>query len=129
MAGVPGGRPGGDPPGDDPPGGSDPAGVSKGVGIESVTAWVNRVRSMRAELYQRVQAGLGIEEVLAAVDGDPVLAATKLLPVLESRPGATKIATRRQLGELGIDLSTVLGALTADQRAAVASAFGRSTSR
>jgi len=65
-------------------------------------------------------------EVMKAVD-DPAVGAIHLLWVLESRPGARKVDTRRQLAALGLPERVPLADLTPQQVDEVLSAFGRDT--
>ena len=48
---------------------------------------------------------ISLGELLAAAEGDEVVAKMKVLSVLESLPGVGKVKARRVMDEIGIDLS------------------------
>ena len=78
--------------------------------------WVAASRQRRVELRHELASGeRSLGEVLASqeVTGD---GATRLLYVLESLPGARKVATRRHLGRLGMSESVAIAELTSEQR-------------
>jgi guanylate kinase len=92
--------------------------------------WADRRRRARARLREDLGAGRRtLAELLeVARDPDPVdpedPAAVKVLVVLESLPGARKVATRRRLAGIGVPETLPLGQLDDDQRAALLRVFG-----
>jgi len=94
---------------------------SAGTGSDrsAALAWAAAFRQRRAQI--RASLGDGSSSLEALLDGAAHSddAAVKLLFVLESLPGAGKVATRRHLAQLGIDDATPIGDLTAEQRAAL----------
>jgi hypothetical protein len=82
------------------------------------------VRRARAEMKERLKMGsLSLGELLAASDGDNVIAKTKVLSVLESLPGVGKVKARRTMEEIGIAESRRVRGLGEQQRKALLAAF------
>ena len=83
---------------------------------EDALAWTDRVRAARERLRSDLREG---RVTLGDVLGEPVrgvaTGGVKLLHVLESLPGAGKVATRRRLTDLGLDANTPVGDLDAAQ--------------
>jgi hypothetical protein len=78
------------------------------VSREAALAWASTARERRAALRADLSSGRRtLAEVLAARD-DAHDGRVRLLFVLESLPGAGKVATRRRLGQLGLDELTPL---------------------
>ena len=87
-------------------------------------AWAADVRRARHETRVRLHRGeTSLDEVLRSTDADPILGLAKLLWVLESLPGASKVATRRELAALGIDGGVAISSLGEGTRAIVANRF------
>jgi len=58
----------------------------------------------RAELLEELGSGrLTLSGAFDRVHQDDHVASMRVLPVLEAVPGASKIATRRALAEMGVD--------------------------
>ena len=77
-------------------------------------AWAQAQRARRDEVYALLASGeWGLAEVFAAAVTDPAVAAIKLLPVLEARPGVSKVATRRRLAAADIDEFVTIGEVPA----------------
>lgn len=72
------------------------------------------------------QLGDGTATLAEVIDArsDPRVGGVQLLAVLESLPGASKVATRRLLAELGVDARCRLGELTGAEITAVLGGFG-----
>lgn len=71
--------------------------------------WAADARAAREALLDDLAAGR--ETLAGALErsaADPMIGRIELLCVLESLPGAGKVATRRRLEELGIDQRTPL---------------------
>ena len=86
-------------------------------------AWAAGFRGRRSELRGALSDGTtSLSEVLDRADHTDD-GGLKLLFVLESLPGAGKVSTRRRLAELGLDETTPLRRLTAEQRRVVLGAF------
>jgi hypothetical protein len=82
------------------------------------------LRRARAEMKERLKMGsLSLGELLAASDGDNVIAKTKVLSVLESLPGVGKVKARRTMEEIGIAESRRVRGLGEQQRKALLAAF------
>jgi hypothetical protein len=78
--------------------------------------WAHAARVARAAVLDDLAAGLvTLPVILDRCRGDDLVGRIKVLPVLESLPGATKVGTRRVLDQLGIDHTTPLAELTDDQ--------------
>jgi hypothetical protein len=85
--------------------------------------WAAGFRSRREELRRQLGDGTrSLADVLAAAD-DTDDGVVKLLFVLESLPGAGKVATRRRLAELGLPETAAVRSLDASQRALVLRSF------
>jgi len=90
---------------------------------DAAHAWAASFRRRREVLRSdltsgSVTLGQALEGADASDDG-----AVKLRYVLESLPGAAKVATRRHLADLGLDESTPLRDLSPEQRAMVLREF------
>jgi hypothetical protein len=85
----------------------------------SALAWAAAFRERRAQLRAALNDGSSSLDELFARAAHSDDGAVKLLFVLESLPGAAKVATRRHLALLGIDDATPLDALTAQERDAI----------
>jgi hypothetical protein len=85
--------------------------------------WAEHLRSVRRALRDQMSAGrVTLAEVLA-LRGDPAVGAVRLLWVLESRPGARKVDTRRRMAAEGLPESLGLAEMDDAQVAATLSAF------
>lgn len=93
---------------------------------QAAFAWAEGFRSRRGRLRQDLGDGTTtLDRVLAdAAAGSGDLGAVRLLFVLESLPGAGKVATRRRLAELGLAESVAIRDLDATGRDALLAAFG-----
>jgi len=86
--------------------------------------WAQDARRARQRLHDDLAAGrTDLAEVLERSERDELVAAVKLLFVLESVPGARKVLTRRRLDDLGLDGRRRLGGLDADERRVVLAEF------
>lgn len=91
---------------------------------QAALAKAAEVRRARAEMKERLKMGsLSLGELLAASDGDNVIAKTKVLSVLESLPGVGKVKARRTMEEIGIAESRRVRGLGEQQRKALLAAF------
>jgi hypothetical protein len=87
-------------------------------------AWAAEVRRVRHETRARLHRGeISLDGVLRSAADDPVLGQAKLLWVLESLPGASKVATRRELSVVGIDGGVAIGSLSDATRAILVGRF------
>jgi len=87
-------------------------------------AWAVEVRRVRHETRARLHRGeTSLDVVLRQAGEDPVLGQAKLLWVLESLPGASKVATRRELAVVGIDGGVAIGSLSEATRTIVVDRF------
>jgi hypothetical protein len=76
-------------------------------------------------LRQQLRAAqLDLPAALELALTDELIAAVKLLFVLESLPGARKTDTRRTLSALGVDPATPVGVLDGHQRHLMCETFG-----
>ena len=86
-------------------------------------SWAAGFRARREELRRELAAGvLTLADVLDRAD-DTDDGAVKLLFVLESLPGAGKVATRRRLAQLDLPETAPIRSLTAEQRRTVLEEF------
>jgi len=80
-------------------------------------AAVRDLIARREDLFERLESGqTDLATVLGPELGDPTVAATYVLPVLESTPGWGKVSSRRLLDGLGIEHTCPLGALSEADR-------------
>jgi len=89
--------------------------------------WAAGFRARRSALREALGAGtLTLEGLLSGVAAGEAAedGAVRLLFVLESIPGAGKVATRRRLAELGLPETMLLRDLDAGQRRVVQREFG-----
>lgn len=87
--------------------------------------WARAAREVRVEVHDELSAGrLSVADLLERARRDEFVGHMKLLPALESLPGAGKVDTRRRLAVLGIDGSTQLGSLPPDRAGAIEKEFG-----
>ena len=78
----------------------------------------------RFEIKERLKAGeLSLSELLSDID-DPIVARTKVLPILESLPQVGKVKARRTMESVGIAENRRLGGLGRKQRAELIEIFG-----
>jgi hypothetical protein len=71
---------------------------------DEALAWAAAARLERAELLDQLASGrLTLSGAFDRVHHDDHVASMRVLPVLEAVPGASKIATRRALAEMGVD--------------------------
>lgn len=104
------------------PGLAEPSGSDE---RSAVLAWAAAFRNRRMELRRALSSGQrSLVEVLAGAD-DTDDGAVRVLFVLESLPGAGKVATRRHLARLGLDGDLALADLTAVQREVLLAEFPR----
>lgn len=84
---------------------------------DAALEWASTFRRRRSELRRDMACGMrSLGDVLDSADrGDDGL--VRLLFVLESLPGAGKVATRRHLARLGLAGNRAIRELTASQRA------------
>ncbi len=81
-------------------------------------------RRQRAEVKALLGTGsLTLGEVLQRAEHDPVLAGTKLAPLLVALPGMGKVSTKRLMEEIGIHQDRKLRGLGPRQRAALLDRF------
>ena len=86
-------------------------------------SWAAGFRARREELRRELAAGtLTLADVLDRAD-DTDDGAVKLLFVLESLPGAGKVATRRRLAQLDLPETAPVRSLSAEQRRTVLEEF------
>lgn len=79
-------------------------------------AWVTEVLDARTTVCEQLSTGsLSLADVLDGRRWSPALGATHLLVLLESLPGASKVATRRKLARLGISERVALEDLGEDE--------------
>ena len=94
------------------------------VDRDAAVEWAQTVRARRAQVLGDLGAGrTDLMSVLDHADADPLVAAIKLLKVLEALPGARKTDTRRALADLGVDGQRRLGELSIAEVAAVRETF------
>lgn len=87
--------------------------------------WARKVREGRDRLRAELAGGeLDLSGVLDRAASDPILGQVRLGYALESLPGARKVDTRRRLTELGLDPTTLLGALDGSAADVVRAEFG-----
>lgn len=92
---------------------------------QAALAKAAEARRVRADVKVRLKDGdLSFAELLAAADGDDVLAGTKILAILESLPGVGKVKARRTMERIGIAESRRIRGLGAQQRRGLLEAFG-----
>lgn len=112
---------------------SDPAQPALGVDpaeLAEVEEWAGEVRAQWQAVIDLVGCGrLHFADAIHRVPIDPVLAEMKVLKLLEARPGAKKVLTRRRFDELGFAPDTKLRELGNDGRALVIEAFGEPSQR
>lgn len=107
--------------------GAPPSRSTTGDAIDAERAaaftWAASFRRRRDELRARLgDRTCSLEEVLDAADStDDGL--VRLLFVLESLPGAAKVATRRHLAAIAVDSDVTLRELTSSERALVLREF------
>jgi hypothetical protein len=66
--------------------------------------WAAAARAERAQLIDELTTGrLTLSGAFDRVHQDEHVASMRVLPVLEAVPGASKVATRRALAEIGVD--------------------------
>lgn len=83
-------------------------------------------RRARAELRRRLkQREVGLAEVLATGDRDPVVARMRVSDLLEALPGVGPATAVRVMGELGIATSRRVRGLGPHQRTALLKRFTR----
>lgn len=83
------------------------------------------VRRARAELKERLKAGeIGLAEVFARAQDDPVVAGIKMSKVLESLPAVGKVKAKRTMETIGIAASRRVRGVGQNQREALLDAFG-----
>lgn len=91
---------------------------------DDAMSWAAEARRVRHGVRDDLASGaVAIEDLLARVERDDLVAAVRLGWVLESLPGARKVDTRRRLGALGLDPAAPLGALDAADRRTVLAEF------
>jgi len=91
---------------------------------EAALAKAAEARRARAELKEKLKMGsLSLPEVLSQVEGDAIVAKTKVLAVIESLPGVGKVKARRTMEEIGIAETRTLKGLGTQQRKALLDAF------
>ena len=101
-----------------------PAGMTSATERNEALAWAAEVRRVRHETRARLHRGeISLDEALGSAAADPVLGQAKLLWVLESLPGASKVATRRELAVVGIDGGVAIGSLSDAARTIVVNRF------
>jgi hypothetical protein len=89
---------------------------------DEALAWAAAARLERGELLEALSTGrLTLSGAFDRVHHDDHVASMRVLPVLEAVPGASKIATRRALAEMGVDERAPLVELDA---AAMVERFG-----
>ena len=87
--------------------------------------WADRARSTRFLLREQLrEQSTTLDEVLDHARVDVMIGRIKLLWVLESLPGAGKVATRRHLASLGLEESIPVGELSDEQRSIISAEFG-----
>ena len=70
---------------------------------QAALAKAAEARRARAALKEELKAGqVRLSEVFERAEGDPVVAGTKILVILESLPGNGKVKSRRDLEACGI---------------------------
>ena len=107
-------------------GGGDPVGQADPTdgGRADALRWAAHLRSVREAVREQMADGRAtLGEVLRRRE-DPAVGAVRLLWVLESRPGARKVDTRRQMATAGLAESLCLAEMDDAQVEAVLSAFG-----
>ena len=88
-----------------------------------LAAWAADVRTTRTAIVDLVAGGARLASLPSCVEplgtplasGPEVLAITRIGTLAVARPGAGKVATRRQLAALGIDELTAYGDVTSNQ--------------
>jgi len=81
-------------------------------------------RRQRAEVKELLSTGsLTLAEVLERAEHDPVLAGTKVAPLLVALPGMGKVSTKRLMEEIGIHENRKLQGLGTRQRRALLDRF------
>lgn len=86
--------------------------------------WAERARKARLDLREALRSGdLSLDQVIETSRTEDLIGRVKLLWVLESLPGAGKVATRRRLDALGMDGSWPLSRFTEEQHKVLVDAF------
>lgn len=81
-------------------------------------------RQARAGLKEDLKAGsLHLTDVFERAAGDPIVAGTKMLTILESLPGVGKVKARRTMDTLGIAQSRRVRGVGEHQRERLLAAF------
>ena len=82
-------------------------------------------RRQRAEVKELLSTGsLTLGEVIDRANSDPVLAGTKVTPLLVALPGMGKVKAKRLMEEIGIHETRTLRGLGSRQRQALLDHFG-----
>ena len=106
---------------------TDQIGVSD-VELGEVLDWAGEVRANWQAVLDLVACGrLHFADAIQRVPIDRVLGEMKLIKLLEARPGARKVDTRRRLEELGFRADIRLRELGNDGRVAIIEGFGGSS--
>lgn len=107
---------------------SDPAPADVGVDpaeLAEVEEWAGEVRAQWQAVIDLIGCGrLHFADAINRSPIDPVLAEMKVLKVLEARPGAKKVGTRRRFAELGYPPQVKLRDLGNEGRTRIIEAFG-----
>jgi hypothetical protein len=102
----------------------DPQVRGAGSQRRDALAWAAAVRGARHRTRLRLHRGeVTLAEVLDGAEQDPATGEQNLLWVLESLPGASKVATRRELAALAVDGHRAIGSLDAATRTLVEERF------
>lgn len=81
-------------------------------------------RQARAGLKEDLKAGsLHLADVFERAAGDPIVAGTKMLTILESLPGVGKVKARRTMDTIGIAQSRRVRGVGEHQREKLLAAF------
>lgn len=92
--------------------------------FDSAVEWADRARSTRFLLREQLRSqSTTLDEVLDRARVEDLIGRIKLLWVLESLPGAGKVATRRHLASLGLEESIPVGELSVEQRSVISAEF------
>lgn len=93
-------------------------------GAPEALGWAAALREVRSSVCEQLGAGTATLGEVMNTRTDSRVGEAHLLVVLESLPGASKVATRRTLADLGIGGRTRLADLRDDEVASVLVAFG-----
>lgn len=92
---------------------------------DSAIAWASSARSTREQCRRDLRGGrTTLEAVIDSARHDELVGRLTLLWVLESLPGAGKVATRRKLTDLGLDGSLPIGGLDGATAVTLVDEFG-----